>query len=85
MIILNQRTNSSLMALTKGCPFGPYAMHSVEYLHLPFLMPVMLAAAVSSLSHCILDIPEIWNPQVNLGKPVPEKSNLAFLLMFARD
>ena len=82
---LNHRTNSSLIPLAKGWPLGPYAMHNVEYLHLPFLMPVMLAAAVSSLSHCILDIPEIWNPHVNLGKPDPVKSNLAFLLMLARD
>ena len=60
-------------------------MQSVEYLHLPFLMPVMLAAAVSSLSHCILDIPDIWKPHVNLGKPEPENRSLAFLLMLDID
>jgi len=48
-------------------------------------MPVILAAAVSNLSHCILDIPDTWNPQVNLGKPDPGNSSLAFLLMLARD
>jgi len=60
-------------------------MHRVEYLHLPFLIPVMFAAAVSSFSHCILDIPDIWKPHVNLGNPEPENKSLAFLLMLAMD
>ena len=82
---LNHSTNSSLMPLAKGCPLGPYAIHRVEYLQRPFLMLVILAAAVSSLSHCILDMPEIWNPHVNLGKPDPVNSSFAFLLILARD
>ena len=45
----------------------------------------MLAAVVSSLSHWILDIPDTWNPHVNLGKPDPENRSLAFLLMLATD
>ena len=54
---LNHKVKSSLMALTKGWPFGPYAMHRVEYLHRPCIMPVALAAEISILFHSALDRP----------------------------
>ena len=76
---LNHRVMSSLMALTKGCPFGPYATHNAVYLHLELLNPTALAAAISILPHSFLDNHCTWHPQVALEKPAPEKGTLTFL------
>ena len=83
MMSLNHRVRSSLMALTNGCPFGPYAMHSAEYLHPELLKPAAFAAAISILSHSVLDSPCTWQPHVALEKPAPENRTLAFLDFFA--
>ena len=88
---LNHSVKSSLIALTKGCPLGPYATHSVEYLHLPCDMPVAFAADISILFHSALDNPWIWNPHVALEYPAPEYNTLAPLeicaifFIFARE
>ena len=83
MGILNHSTNSSLMALTKGCPSGPYGMHKAEYLHLQALNPAAFAAATSICTHSLCDSPEAWCPQVALEKPAPENNTLACLDILA--
>jgi len=66
-ISLNHNTNNSIIALTKACPVGPYAMHSAEYLHLPFRNPAALAAAISICCHSLYERPDGWKPQVGLS------------------
>ena len=64
---------------------GPYPSTNEENLHLPFVIPVALAAACSSATKTLGGNPHASCPQVAAAKQLPEKSILAFLQVLARE
>ena len=64
---------------------GPYPSTNAVNLHLPFVIPVALAAACSSARKTLGGNPQASCPQVAAAKQLPEKSTLAFLQVLARE
>ena len=82
LTVLNQLVRSWKIILCLGVPVGPYPNTKAEYLHLPLVMPVALAAACSSARNILGGTPLASCLQVAAAKQLPENKTLAFLQVF---